>query len=319
MIGNWDQPHRDQSDSHNDEDSDETNTPEMSDEDDIASIMNLPPAKPKMGDIMDDDNEAADIMTKIDMTGDHIVLHEEATINVNKVDIFVKKEMLAHDTNQQDVVNEIIQVARSDDRHMDEGNKYVNTSNRHDAYEAAYKMDANKTHTTNIGIMRPGLHTREDHVEGKWPPADNEVLAKFEYGEQPNVHNVPNVLSPEELSAYNMKVDKHEYEKEPEVQYNTTTPDDQVELPANNENLNEYEYSHNTIVMTNLTETLDAEKMLDYMNKNYENTSRMGDEDEPTTALENLYSIDKANREEDVANNERTNGVPNMKKPRGLL
>ena len=101
-----------------------------------------------------------------------------------------------------------------------------------------------------------------------------------------------------------MKVDKHEYKKEPEVQYNTTTPDDQVELPADNENLNEYEYSHNKIVMTNLTETLDVETMLAYM-------------DEPTAALENLYSIDEANREEDVANNEQTNGMPNMKEPRG--
>ena len=65
----------------------------MSDEDDLASILDLPPAKPKMGDIMDDDDEAAGIMTKIDMTGDHIVLHEEATVSVNKVDIFIKKEI----------------------------------------------------------------------------------------------------------------------------------------------------------------------------------------------------------------------------------
>ena len=69
--------------------------------------------------------------------------------------------------------------------------------------------------------------------------------------------------------------------------------------------------------MTNLTETLDVEKVLTYMDKNYENTSQMGDEDEPTAALENPYSIDEANREEDVANNEQTNGMPNMKEPRG--
>jgi hypothetical protein len=94
------------------------------------------------------------------------------------------------------------------------------------------------------------------------------------------------------------------------VQYNTTTPDDQKELPADNENLNEYKYSHNKIVMTNLTETLNVEKVLAYMNENYENTSQMGaenkptadlrnlyniDEDKPTAALGNLYSIDEAN------------------------
>ena len=69
--------------------------------------------------------------------------------------------------------------------------------------------------------------------------------------------------------------------------------------------------------MTSLTESLDIEKMLAYMNENYKNTSQMGDEDEPTADLENLYSIDETNREEDVANNEQTNGVPNKKEPRG--
>jgi hypothetical protein len=84
--------------------------------------------------------------------------------------------------------------------------------------------------------------------------------------------------------------------------------------------------------MTNLTETLNVEKVLDYMNENYENTSQMGDEDrptadlrnlynidkdKPTAALGNLYSIDETDREEDAANNNQTNGVPNMKKHRG--
>jgi hypothetical protein len=127
----WDQLHRDYNDSHDNEDSDEINTPEMSDEDDLASILDLPPAKPKRGDIMDDDNEAADIMTKIDMTGDHIVLHEEVTtVNVNKVDIFVKKEMLAHDTNLHDGKNEIIQVARCDNPHRDQYREHRNYEGR---------------------------------------------------------------------------------------------------------------------------------------------------------------------------------------------
>jgi hypothetical protein len=165
----WDQLHRDYNDSHDNEGNDEIDTPEMSDEDDLASILYLPTAKPKMGDIVDDDNEAADVMTKIDMTGDHIVLHEETTtVNATKVNIFVKNEMLAHDTNLHDGKNMTIQEAGYDDMHMDEGTKYKNTSNRHDACEAACKMDVDKTHTEtntrNIGIMRAGLHTREDHA-----------------------------------------------------------------------------------------------------------------------------------------------------------
>jgi hypothetical protein len=119
------------------------------------------------------------------------------------------------------------------------------------------------------------------------------VLAKYEYEGKPNVQTVPDVLPQEELSADNKTVDKREYEKEPEVQYSTTTPDDQEELPADNEN--------------------------------YKNTSQMGDEDEPTADLEgekpnvreNPYSIDETNREEDVANNEQSNGVSNKKEPRG--
>ena len=70
----------------------------------------------------------------------------------------------------------------------------MNTSNRHDAYEATCKMDKThtETNTGNIGIMRAGLHTREDHVAREWLLADNKVLAKYEYEEQPNVQNAPN-------------------------------------------------------------------------------------------------------------------------------
>jgi hypothetical protein len=72
--------------------------------------------------------------------------------------------------------------------------------------------------------------------------------------------------------------------------------------------------------------------VLAYRNENYENTSQRGDEDKPnadirnlynidedkpTAALGNLYSIDETDREVDAANNNQTNGVPNMKKPRG--
>ena len=90
----------------------------------------------KRGDIMDDNNEAADTMTKIDMTGGHTILHEVfTTVKVNKV---------AHNTNPHDGKNMIIQMARCDDMHMDEDTKYVHTSNRHDAYEAACKMDVER-------------------------------------------------------------------------------------------------------------------------------------------------------------------------------
>jgi hypothetical protein len=328
----WDQLHRDYNDSYDNEDSAEINTPEMLDEDNLASILNQPPAKPKMGDIMDNNNEAADIMTKIDMTGDHNVLHEE--------DIFVKKEMLAHDTNPHDGKNMIIQVARCDDMHTDEDTKYVNNSNRHDAYEAACKMDVDTLDTDDeeytavatIDDQKKGLVTTD--TLNKTDERTDAVATLAVNNEEldatialaatkPSVQNVPNALPQKEPSADNVTVAKYEYEKEPGVKYNNTTHDDQEELLADNEN--EHEYTHNKIVMTNLTETLDAEMMLAYMNENYKRTSQMGDEDEPTADLkdkkpivcENPYSIDETNREEDVANDEQSNGVPNKKEPRG--
>ena len=95
--------------------------------------------------------------------------------------------------------------------HMDEGTKYMNTSNRHDAYEATCKMDVDKTHTEtnirNIVSMSARLHTRKDHIARDVPPADNEVLVKYEYGGKPNVKTVPDVLPQEELSADNKTVD----------------------------------------------------------------------------------------------------------------
>ena len=54
-----------------------------SEEDDLATILDLPPAKSKRGDIMDDNSEVASTMTKIDMMGDLIVMHEDVTtVNV---------------------------------------------------------------------------------------------------------------------------------------------------------------------------------------------------------------------------------------------
>jgi hypothetical protein len=242
----WDPLHRDYNDPHDNEDSDESDTPEILDEVDLASILDQTPAKPKMGDIMDDNNEAADTMTKIDMTGDHNVLHEK--------DIFVKKEMLAHETNPHDGKNMIIQVARCDDMHMDEDTKYVNTSNRHDAHEAARKMDADTLDTDDeeyttvatIDDQKEELVTtdtlnitnEETDAVATLAANDEELDATIALAAtKPTVQNMPRVLPQKELSTDN----KHKYEKEPRVQYSTTTP----ELPADNEKLDEYEYSHN--------------------------------------------------------------------------
>jgi hypothetical protein len=77
------------------------------DEDDLAAILDLPLAKPKRRDIMDDDSKVANTMTKIDMTGDLIVMHENVTtVNIqglhtgmNEEDIFAKKELMANNTH----------------------------------------------------------------------------------------------------------------------------------------------------------------------------------------------------------------------------
>jgi hypothetical protein len=137
--------------------------------------------------------------------------------------------------------------------------------------------------------------------------------------------DMQNVLPQEEPSADNKMVDKHECEEEPEVQHSTNTLNEQEELPADNKMMNEYEYSHIRIVMTCLTETLDVAKMLAYIDENYNNTSQMEDGDETIADLErekpnvreNPYSIDETYQEEDVADNEQTNGVANKKESRG--
>ena len=248
----WVQLHNDYNESHDDKDNDEFDTPGLSsEEDDLATILDLPPAKPKRRDIKNDTNEAASTMTKIQMTGD-IITHENA-ITVDEQDLHIgEEEMLTHDTNLHDGKNEIIQGARSDDMHMNEGAEYVTTSNRHDAYETAYKMDDDKAHTET-----------------------------------------------------NKMADMHEYEEE---------------------SLTKNEHPRCGNVMTSQTETVDATKILAYMDVNYNIPSQKGDEtenlynideDKPTAALGNLYSIGETNQEEDAANKEHTNGVPNMKEPRG--
>jgi hypothetical protein len=256
--------------------------------------LDLPPAKPKRRDIKNDTNEAASTMTKIQMTGD-IIMHENAitvdkqdlhigeedtlakllaidthsydekhvndkiardvdnehmttlerpeayktackldmmyktNIAVNKVDLFVKKEMLTHDTNLHDGKNKIIQGARSDDMHMNEGAEYVTTSNRHDAYDAAYKMDDDKTHTET-----------------------------------------------------NKMADMHEYEEE---------------------SLTKNEHPRRRNVMTSQTETVDATKILAYMDENYNIPSQEGIKTKPfcsprereADARVNPYSVTNKN------------------------
>ena len=150
----------------------------------------------------------------------------KTNIAANKVDLFVKKEMLTHDTNLQDGKNEIIQGARSDDMHMNEGAEYVTTSNRHDAYDAAYKMDDDKTHTET-----------------------------------------------------NKMADMHEYEEEP---------------------LTKNEHPRRGNMMTSQTETVDATKILAYMDENYNIPSQKGNKTDPfcfprereADARVNPYSVD---------------------------
>jgi hypothetical protein len=85
----------------------------------------------------------------------------------------------------------------------------------------------------NISIVK-GLKTRkeeEDHFTEEEPPDEDKVLAKYGY-----VTNTPL----------------------------------QEELPANDEELNEYKHSHNTNVMTNQRKTLDIARMLTYIDETYQ-------------------------------------------------
>jgi hypothetical protein len=251
-------------------------------------------------------------MTKIEMMGDLIVMHENVTTvnvqglhtGVNDEDIVTKKELLANDTHLNDGKRVTIQVAKPD-AHEAAGktNVTIKTYQEEDVDKTHLEIDIennsfmragkNKpTRTTTIDVK--GLHTREaeDHFVREKPPADNKVLAKYEDGGKPDMQESVNV---------------------------------QEEPPVDNKMVDKYEYSDSRIVMTSLTETLDVAKMLAYMDENYKITSQMGDEYEPTADLEkekpnvreNPYSIYETYQEEDVANNEKTNGVANKKESRG--
>ena len=119
------------------------------DEDDLAAILDLPLIKPEGMDIMDDGSEVTNAMTKIDMTGDLIVMHEDVTTanmqglhtGVKKEDIFAKKEPPANNTNLYDGKHETHQVARCDEMHVDEDTKYMTNSKQSEAYEVACKID----------------------------------------------------------------------------------------------------------------------------------------------------------------------------------
>jgi hypothetical protein len=96
----WDQLHKD---------NDEFDTPgQSSEEDDLATILDLPPAKTKRRDIMDESNEAASTMTEINMSGDCIIMHEiaiavnEQELHTDKENTFAKMKLLADDNHSYD-------------------------------------------------------------------------------------------------------------------------------------------------------------------------------------------------------------------------
>jgi hypothetical protein len=289
-------------------------------------------------------------MTKIGMMRDLNVLHEDVTTvnmqglhtDVYKEDTSAKKEMPANNTHLYDGKHVTNQVARGADMHMDVDTKYVTTFKQPEAYETYQEEDVDKTYpdtnTKNISMMRvstnnlprtttfnvEGLHTREDEedlfTKGELP-ADNKVVAVYEYKE------VPDVPIQEELPADNKVVTKSEYEGEPDVQNSATVPDVQ-DIPPQEELLAEkggptmYEYTHGRNVMTNQTETIDIAKMLAYMNKNYDTPSQMGAEDVPNAdseknepnVRENPSSIDEPRA---VNNYIQINGVADKEEPRG--
>jgi hypothetical protein len=324
--------------------------PEMaSDEDDLAAILNLPSVKSERMDIMADRCEGADTIIEINMSGDaknKTKGHETVPIKIDKIVVRrlfdkegpdqgvdetitvgmtvtcrtyfnteIEGEILAFDANTKMV---IIKSTLALDQLLREGTHMVNLD---------YIM--------NISIVK-GPHTREkgeDLSMKEELPADNKVVAEYEYKEGPdvldsiNVQDVPNVPLQEELPTDNMVVAKYEYEGEPDEQNSinvTDVPDvpPKEELLADNGLLSKYEYSHSGNVMINKKETAEVAKMLAYMDENYNIPSQMGDEDEPTADLEreepnvreNPYSI---NEQGAVANHGQSNGVANKKESRG--
>ena len=122
----WDQLHKDHNESHDNKDNDEFDTPGLSsEEDDLATILDLPPAKPKRRDIMDESNEAASTMTKINMSGDCIIMHEiaiavnEQELHTDEENTFAKMKLLADDNHSYDEKHVNTKIARDVEMHRD--------------------------------------------------------------------------------------------------------------------------------------------------------------------------------------------------------
>jgi hypothetical protein len=216
-------------------------------------------------------------------------MHEDVTtVNgqglhtcVNEEDIFAKKELLANDTHLYDGKHVTIQVARPD------------------AYETASKTDV----TTKTKPEEAMDETYQEEAVNKTQlEIDIENYSFMKAGT-----NKPTRTATLDMEGHHTREEEDHFVKE--------------EPPADNKMVDKYEYSDSRIVITSLTETLDVPKMLAYIDENYKITSQMGDENEPTADLErekpnvreNPYSIDGTYQEEDVANNEETNGVANKK------
>jgi hypothetical protein len=311
------------------------------DEHDIAAILDLPLEQSEGTHIMDDDSKVANAVINIDMTGNEDVTRvnmQGTYTGVKEEDTFAKEELPTNNNThlhggkyvptfkhseaykvacKKDVpietnLKEMKTVTYQNGTETLDSNTYQQAMN-----ETYQEKDVDETHP-NINIMRvctnkpPGtttfgveeLHPRkkeEDHFAREELPADNKVLAKYEYGGKPDVQD---------------SIDLQDMPNVPPKE----------ELPANDGILTEYEYSHNRNVRTSQTETLDVTKMLAYLDENYNIPSQMGDEDEPNADLEreeepnvreNPYSINEIYQEEDVANHEQTNGVANKKESRG--
>jgi hypothetical protein len=146
----------------------------------------------------------------------------------------------------------------------------------------------------------------EDNFMKEELPANDKVLAKYEYEGKPNVQDdinmrdVHKVPPKEELPADNEVVAKYKCEEVPEV------PD----MPADNEVLTEYMYSHSRSTITRQTETLDVAKM------RYQAEPTDLEREEPTVR-ENPYSINESHQEGDIADHEQNNGVATKKESRG--
>jgi hypothetical protein len=140
-------------------------------------------------------------------------------------------------------------------------------------YEAYQEEDVDKTYPEtnikNISIMRvstnkppgtatfgvKGLHTREtveDLFAKEEPPADNKVLAKYEYEGKPDVQD---------------SIDVQDVPNMPP----------QEELPTDNGAPTKYEFPHSGNVMTSQTETADVAKVLACMDEAYRKMSAVSE------------------------------------------